>query len=163
MKVVKNDNNNPLTLAEMEACRQFEGSETRGHALFRPQVASGKAVPDCLVFVERTCRFGVMFLTGGYSVEDGQWYHREDADDALVSVDDPLEDAWQRAMTAKAELKQELDIGAFFIPVVVFTDMAPDTTSWTNCRAAERGCCGVWGASSSGCCSFRPRPTSIPG
>ena len=29
-------------------------------------------------------------------------------------------------MTVKAQLREDLDIGAWFVPVVVFTDMAPD-------------------------------------
>ena len=123
------DNQQPLTSAEMEACRQFEASEMKGHALFHPRVASGDPVPDCLVFVEKTCRFGVTFLTGQYSVEDGQWYRRENDDDVPTPMGDDYnlrEEAWQCAMTAKAELRRELDIGAFFIPVVVFVDMTPD-------------------------------------
>ena len=47
MKVVKNDNKNkneknPLTLAEMEACQQFEASDRAGQALFHPRVAAAE-------------------------------------------------------------------------------------------------------------------------
>ena len=124
----RGDDNQPLTRTEMEACRQFKASQMNGHVLFHPRVASGDPMPDCLVFVEKTWRFGVMFLTGVYSVEDGQWYHRENDGDAPAPLGDydPLEEAWQRAMAAKAELRKKLDIGAFFIPVVVFADMEPD-------------------------------------
>ena len=38
MKVVRNDNNNPLNPAEMNACQQFEASTQAGQVLFRPQV-----------------------------------------------------------------------------------------------------------------------------
>ena len=120
------DNQPPLTLAEQEAYRQFEASDRAGRALFHPWVAGGAATPHCLGFFEGICRFGVMFLDGYYSVENGQWYHRENEDDVPVPVGNPLEEAWQRAMVVKAQLREELDIGAFFIPVVVFTDMTPD-------------------------------------
>ena len=120
------DNQQPLTLAEQEACRQFEESDRAARAMFRPWVASGKATPDCLVFFEGICRFGVMVLTGYYSVENGQWYHRENDHDAPAPVDNPLEAAWQGVMAVKAQIRAELDIGAWFVPVVVFVDMAPD-------------------------------------
>ncbi len=121
-----NDHNEPLTTSELEALAQFEASDRSGQVLFRPRVASGEPKPYCLVFLEGICRFGLMFLDGDYSVQDGQWYHRERADDAPTPVDNPLEEAWQRAMAAKGELRKELDIGAFFVPVVIFTAMEPD-------------------------------------
>ena len=43
MKVVKNDNNNPLSPAEMAACQQFEDSTQAGQVLFHPQVADRPA------------------------------------------------------------------------------------------------------------------------
>ena len=46
MKVVRNDNNQPLTPAEMVACQQFEQSEREGQALFQPQVAAGQPAPN---------------------------------------------------------------------------------------------------------------------
>ena len=120
------DNQQPLTPAEQEACRQFEESDRAGRALFHPRVASGKATPHGLVFFEGICRFGVMFLSGCYSVENGEWHHRDNDDDVPTPVGNPLEEAWERAMTVKAQLREDLDIGAWFVPVVVFTDMAPD-------------------------------------
>ena len=47
MEVVKNDNKNkneknPLTLAEMEACQQFEASDRAGQALFHPRVVAAE-------------------------------------------------------------------------------------------------------------------------
>ena len=122
----RDDNHQLLTPTEMEACRQFEACDRPGQVLFRPRVSSGEPTPDCLVFLEGICRFGLIFLHGQYSVRDGQWYRCENADDVPMATDNPLEEAWQRAMAAKTELRQELDIGAFFIPVVVFADMEPD-------------------------------------
>lgn len=130
MKVINvpidNHNNAPLTLAELEAIKQFEASDKPGQALFRPMAVSGNATPDCLVFLEGVCRFGLMFHAGQYSVRDGQWYHRTIAEDEPTLVDNPLEEAWQRAMVAKDALRDQLNIGAFFIPVVVFADMERD-------------------------------------
>ena len=105
----RGDDNQPLTPTEMEACRQFKASQMNGHVLFHPRVASGDPMPDCLVFVEKTCRFGVMFLTGVYSVEDGQWYHRENDGDAPVPLGDydPLEEAWQRAHDRQGRAQEE--------------------------------------------------------
>lgn len=120
------DNQRPLTLAELEALAQFEACDQPGQVLFRPRVSSGKPTPDCLVFLEKICRFGLMFLTCQYSTQGGNWYRRESAEDVPAEVVNPLEEAWQRAMAAKTELRKELDIGAFFIPVVVFVDMEPD-------------------------------------
>ena len=47
-------------------------------------------------------------------------------------------------MTVKAQLREDLDIGAWLVPVVVFTDMAPDDTPLMRPGAARCGCCGAW-------------------
>ena len=70
----------------MEACRKFEASDRNRHGLFRREMASRELAPDCLVFVEGTCRFGVKFLTGPHSIKDGRWYHRETDDGALDTL-----------------------------------------------------------------------------
>ena len=125
MKVEKNDNNNPLTLAEMEACRQFEQSTRAGQALFRPQVAAGQPAPNCVTFFEEIGRFAITILEGRYSVENGQWFsHR--ANDVQMPVDNPLEGAWQAAKTVRTELKRELDLNTYVIAVTWFPDMAED-------------------------------------
>ena len=125
MKVEKNDNNNPLTLAEMEACQQFERSTRAGQALFHPQVAAGHPASTCVAFFEEIGRFAVTILEGRYSVENGQWY-RHDGDGTRESIDNPLEGAWQAAKTVRTELKRELDLNTYVIAVVSFPDMAED-------------------------------------
>ena len=52
MKVVKNDNNNPLSPAEMKACQQFEASTQAGQVLFNPQVATGQPAPNCFALFD---------------------------------------------------------------------------------------------------------------
>ena len=52
MKVVKNDNNNPLSPAEMKACQQFEASSQAGQVLFQPQVATGQPAPNCVALFD---------------------------------------------------------------------------------------------------------------
>ena len=134
MKVInapaRNDDNSkdhlPLTLAQVAAVRQFEDSDRAGQALLRPMAKSaGDPTPDCLVFLEGICRFGLMLHDDLYSVHDGQWYCRASKDDVPAPVANPLEDAWERTMAAKDKMRETLDIGAFFIPVVVFADMEP--------------------------------------
>ena len=125
MKVVKNDNNNPLTLAEMDALRQFEQSNRDGQALFHPQVAVGQPMPDCVAFFEGIGRFAITILEGRYSVENDQWC-RHETDGAVTSVDNPLEGTWQAAKAVRTELKRELDISTYVIAVVSFPDMAED-------------------------------------
>ena len=128
MKVVKNngDNNQPLTLAELEAIRQFEASEQKGQALFQPQVAAGQPVPNCVPFLEEIGRFPITILEGRYTVEDGRWF-RQEADGAMAPVeDDPLEQAWQAAKSVRTALKRELDLNTYVIPVTWFPDMEED-------------------------------------
>ena len=125
MKVVKNDNNKPLTMAEMEACRQFEQSTRAGQALFHPQVVAGRPAPNCVSFFEQVGRFAVTILEGRYSVENGQWY-RHDEDGTKESIDNPLEGAWQAAKTVRTELKRELDLNTYVIASIWFPDMAED-------------------------------------
>ena len=127
MQVVKNDNSNnePLTLAEMEALQQFEQSTRAGQALFHPQVAAGQPAPNCVAFFEEVGRFAITICEGRYSVENGRWFsHR--ANDVQMPVDNPLEGAWQAAKTVRTELKRELDLNTYVIAVVSFPDMAED-------------------------------------
>ena len=125
MKVVKNDNNNPLTLAEMDALRQFEQSNRDGQALFHPQVAVGQPMPGCVAFFEGVGRFAITILEGRYSVENGQWC-RHDADGTRASIDNRLEAAWQAAKAVRTELKRELDISTYVIAVAWFPHMSED-------------------------------------
>ena len=133
MKVVKNDNNNnplTLTLAEMEACQQFEQNQRAGQALFRPQVGAGQSAPNCVAFLEEVGRFGITILEGRYSVEevrteDEQWY-RHEADGTRTPIDNPLEGAWQAAAEVRKEFKRKLDLNLYTIAVAWFPDMDED-------------------------------------
>ena len=126
MKVVKNDNKNPLTLAETEACQQFEQSQRAGEALFRPQVAAGRPTPDCIAFFEEVGRFCITALEGPHSVEDGDWYHHE-SDGTRTGIDgDPLEVVWQAAASVRTALEPELGFQPYAIAVAWFPDMDED-------------------------------------
>lgn len=125
MKVQRNDHNQSLTAAEMEACQQIEGSNRKGQALFYPQVAAGQPAPNCVVFLEEIGRFAVTVLEGRYTVENGQWSIHE-ADGAATPVDSPLEQAWQGAKSIRTELKRELELNTYVIAVVWFRDMDED-------------------------------------
>ena len=126
MNVLQNDDsNNPLTLAEMAACQQFEQSQRAGAALFHPQVALGKPAPTCVAFLEEIGRFGITILEGRYTVEGDQWY-RHEADGARTPIKDPLERAWQAAKSVRAEFKRELDREFYTIAVAWFPDMEED-------------------------------------
>ena len=57
MKVVKTDNNRPMTLKEIEICQQFEQSDRSGQALWWPIVAPGNPAPDCLALLEGNGRY----------------------------------------------------------------------------------------------------------
>ena len=125
MKVVKNDNNNPLSPAEMKACQQFEASTQAGQVLFHPQVATGQPAPNCVALFDEVGRFGVTILEGRFTVEDGQWFLHQ-ADGARSAVDNLLEKAWQAAKSCRSELKRELDLNAYIIAVAWFPDMDED-------------------------------------
>ena len=123
MKVVKNDNdNNPLSQAELKACRQFEASAQAGQVLFHPQVADGQPAPDCVALFERVGRFGVTILEDRYTVEGGQWF-RDLADGGRSLMDNPLEKVWQAAQAIRTELNKELAINTYVIAVAWFPDM----------------------------------------
>ena len=125
MKVARNDNNNPLSPAEMAACQQFEASAQAGQVLFQPQVANGQPAPNCVALFDEVGRFGVTILEGRYSVEAGQWF-RHQADGASSAMDNPLERAWQAAKSVRTELKRELDLNTYVIAVAWFPDMDED-------------------------------------
>ena len=124
MKVVKSDNQ-PMSMADIEACQQFEASHRAGQALFHPQVAAGQPAPDCVAFFKEVGRFGITILEGQYSVEGGQWF-RHDEGSGRTPIDNPLEGAWQAAKAVRTALQEELDIGAYVIPVVWFSGMEED-------------------------------------
>lgn len=127
MNVVYDDcnNNDHLNPAGLEALRQFEASPQDGQVLFHPKVADGQPAPDCVAFIEEVGRFAVTIMEGRYTVEDGQWF-RPQADGAMLPIDNPLERAWQAAKAVRAELKRELEIGAYVIAVAWFPDMDED-------------------------------------
>ena len=130
MKVINNpanQNGQPaLSLAEIEAMSQFEASSREGTVLWRPLPKAGGAIaPYCVQSVVGIGRFGIRFLTGPHSVEEGNWYCR-DADGKTVPVDDPLEETWQAAMAVRDEVTREFDFGCYIVPVAVFVDMDHD-------------------------------------
>ena len=125
MKVVKNDNNNPLSPAEMMACQQFEASTQAGQVLFHPQVAAGQPAPNCVALFDEVGRFGVTILEGRYTVEAGQWL-RHQADGDRSPIENPLERAWQAAKSVRTELNRELDLNTYVIAVAWFPDMDED-------------------------------------
>ena len=125
MKVVQNDNNLPLSPAEMEACQQFEASNQAGQVLFHPQVAAGQPAPDCVALFEGVGRFGITILQGRCTVDRGQWF-RHQPDGASSPIDNPLEKAWQSAKSVRTEIKRELELSTYVIAVVWFPDMDED-------------------------------------
>lgn len=123
MKVVKNnDHNQPLTPAELEACRQFERSHREGQALFRPVVGAGEPAPHSVLFLEKIGRFPMIILDGPHSVEGDNWW-RNEANGIQTPVDNPLEAAWQAAKAVRAEIKRKLNFNAYAIAVAWFPDM----------------------------------------
>lgn len=123
MKVVKNnDHNQPLTPAELEACRQFEQSHRDGQVLFRPVVAAGQVAPNCVTFLEKIGRFPMIILDGPHSVEGSNWW-RHEANGVQTPVDNPLEAAWQAAKAVRAQLKGTLRFNPYAIAVAWFPDM----------------------------------------
>ena len=127
MEIIRNDNDNdnPLSPAEMKACQQFEASPLAGQVLFHPQVADGKPTPNCVAFLEEVGRFGVTIMEDRYTVEGRQWI-RHQADGARSPIYKPLEGVWQAAKAVREELNRKLDIGAYVIPVAWFPDMDED-------------------------------------
>lgn len=126
MKVVKNnDDNKPLTLAELEELRQFEASERDGQAVFHPQMAAGQPAPSCVLLLEGIGRFAITILEGRHAVENGRWFLQE-ATGAMAPVDNPLEQAWQAAKSVRTALRRELDLNTYVIPVAWFPDMEED-------------------------------------
>ena len=127
MKVVKNndDDNNPLTLAELEAIRQFEASERDGQAVFHPQVVAGQPAPNCVPLLEEIGRFAITILEGPHSVEGGNWW-RHETNGIQTPVDNPLEQAWQAAKAVRGEIKRKLNFNPYAIAVVWFPDMEED-------------------------------------
>ena len=126
MKVVRNDeNNNSLTVAEMEALKQFEQSPRAGQVVFHPRVTAGRSTPDIIAFFEEVGRLSIAILEGRYTVEGNQWY-RHEADGTITPVDKLLEGAWQAATEVREELNRELGLTTYVIAVAWFPDMDED-------------------------------------
>ena len=136
MKVVKTDDNRPLTLKELEICQQFEQSDRSGQALWWPLVPPGDPAPDCLILLEGNGRYALTFLHGQWSVREGEWY-RHAADGAVTPMGDIREKVWEGAMSIKDRLAQDLDFGCYVIPVIVFTDMTPDPDILEEIRGSK--------------------------
>ena len=125
MEIIRNDNDNPLSQAEMRASQQFEASPLAGQVLFHPQVADGKPAPNCVAFLEEVGRFAVTILEDRYTVEGRQWI-RHQADGARSSIYKPLEGVWQAAKAVREELNRKLDLNTYVIAVAWFPDMDED-------------------------------------
>ena len=122
MKVVTNDNNKPLTLAELEAIQQFEASERDGGAVIRPEVSAGRPAPNCVTYLKKIGRFVITILEGPHTVEDGRWFRRED-DGSKTPVDNPLEAAWQAARSVRIALEPKLRFQPYVIAVAWFPEV----------------------------------------
>ena len=136
MKVVKNDDNRPLTLKEIEICQQFEQSDRSGQALWWPIVAPGNPAPDCLALLEGNGRYAFTFLHGRWSVRDGEWCHHAE-DGAVTPMGNVREEAWEAAMSIKDRLAEDRDFGCYVIPVIVLTDMTPDPDILEEMRGSK--------------------------
>ena len=148
MKVVKTDDNRPMTLREIEVCQQFEQSDRSGEALWWPIVAPGDPVPgdpasDCLVLLEGNGRYALTFLHDQWSVRGGEWYrHAEDG--AVTAMGNVREAVWQAAMSVKDRLTEGEKFGRYVIPVIVLTDMTPDPDLLEEMRGSKvRLLCGL--------------------
>ena len=122
MKVVRNDDNQTLTRAEMEACRQFGESARDGGIVIHPAVSAGRPAPNCVAFLKQVGRFAITIVEGHHGVEDGRWFRRED-DGSETSVDNPLEAAWQAARSVRIALEPELKFQPYVIAAAWFADM----------------------------------------
>ena len=125
MKIVNNNTNQPLTQAEMEACRQFEQSDRDGQTLFHPQLRPGEPVPNCVALFDWVGRFAVTILQGRYSIQEGDWW-RQETSGIQTPVENPLEAAWQAAKAVRTELKRAGFPNSYTIPVAWFPAMAED-------------------------------------
>ena len=125
MKVVKNDSNQTLTQAEMEACRQFKRSQRAGQALFRPLMDTSQPAPSWVAFLEGTGRFAVTILEGRHRVQGGRWW-RHDENGVQTPIDNPLEQAWQAARAVRTQINRELELNTYVLSVVWFPDMEED-------------------------------------
>lgn len=125
MEVIKNDNKQPLTLAQVEFCNQLEQSDRSGQALWAPRVDGDQPAPDCLVSIEEICRFAVMLPEVRYSGDGDDW-SCHDADGNAISESALIEQAWEAAKAVRMTLKEALGIRTYVIPVIIFNDMAPD-------------------------------------
>ena len=134
MKVVKTDENRPMTLKDLEVCRQFEQSDRSGQALWWPLMAPGDPAPDCLALLEGNGRYALTFLHDQWSVRGGEWYHHTE-EGAVTPMGNVREAAWEAAMSVKDRLTEER--GCYVIPVMVFTDMAPDPDILEEMRGSK--------------------------
>ena len=142
MKVVKTDDNRPMTLREIEICQQFEQSDRSGQALWWPIVAPGDPAPgdpassDWLVLLEGNGRYAITFLYGPWSVRGREWY-RHTEDGAVTPMGNVREKVWKAAMSIKDRLSQDRDFGCYVIPVIVITDMTPDPDILEEMRGSK--------------------------
>ena len=141
MKVVRTNDNRPMTPREIQVCQQFEQSDRSGQALWWPLTTPGNPVPgdpasDCLVLLEGNGRYALTFLHDRWSVREGEW-RRHAEDGAVTPMGDVREDAWEAAMSIKDRLSQDLDFGCYVIPVMVITDMTPDPDILEEMRGSK--------------------------
>ena len=103
---------------------------------------SGQAA--AFLWLEGLGRFGLIALGGHYSVDPAarQWSCQDPSGAAAAS--DPRQRAADAAMSMRRQIHERTDFEVFVIPVVVFTDMEPDSAIVRE--ASRTNVCAVFGA-----------------
>ena len=105
--------------------RLFEQSDLKGQLLWNPQIDGNDPAPDLVIFIEELGRVAVTFVSSLHSVEGTKWYVHDSQ--GRIPTQNPLEKAWRAATAVREILRERVGIGAYTIPLVVFTIMCENT------------------------------------
>ena len=115
----------PKRRAEAIVFATLADCQRAGHVIYEWGATERPHRTDFAVWLEGVARFAIEVKGGQYSLDGDQW-HLRTPDGGLETKSSPLHQADDAAMDLRNEIHRNTGYKAFIIPVVVFTDMAPD-------------------------------------
>ena len=116
--------NDPKRGAEAKIFDTLEECQRAGYVIYEWGAPGRHHRTDFACWLEGIGRFAVEVKGGTYTLDGDQWYlHTSDGRQAKSS---PLRQADDAAIDLRNEIHRNTGYKVFIIPVVVFTDMAPD-------------------------------------
>ena len=117
----------PKRRAERQVYEALAGSDRQGFCYYEWRRDYNRPELDFAIWLVGLGRFALQVKGGCYLLIDGEWYLK--TREGLQSIStSPLDEVWLEALDLHDDIEEKAETGynPFLLPVVAFTDMAPD-------------------------------------